>query len=274
MAGSGAGHDAKRASSRVPFLSSPGEDPGIQTSSSSSPASDPGIRASEGGGGAGRAEEGAVAGGPERAEGGDPATAAASAAARLFAQGRTEEAGRLLARLPRRPPAATETGAGDPEAVAATLAPAERAVWDALGYERWVVPPGTGRMPLADLANDWVTPADRWRVLEELRRLDDPAETARVLARFAEAGLDPGADHPAFAPASAPSSPGATRGFTSTPASSPGEDPGIQALDGRVEPGHDGKNDPSPHFSSSSSASEPRIQASPSSSSSGSTRGS
>lgn len=84
------------------------------------------------------------------------------------------------------------------EAMLATFDPETRALWDSLGYDSWVVPPGTGRRPMASLTAEWVCPADRWRVLEELRRIDDPAEHARVLAHWARAGLDPGADHPAW----------------------------------------------------------------------------
>jgi hypothetical protein len=52
---------------------------------------------------------------------------------------------------------------------------------------------------MASLEAEWVCPADRWRVLEELLSVADPAEEARVLGHFARAGLDPGLDHPAFA---------------------------------------------------------------------------
>lgn len=133
---------------------------------------------------------------------------ARASAERLLREGRPFEAARLARLLA--PPGrvrsafAPASGAAEPseaavvEALLATLDPETRALWDSLGYDSWVVPPGTGRRPMASLTAEWVCPADRWRVLEELRRLDDPAEHARVLAHWARAGLDPGADHPAW----------------------------------------------------------------------------
>jgi hypothetical protein len=135
----------------------------------------------------------------------------AAAVDQLLAQGRVAEAARLQRTAEtvargggaRRGAAFGETDdpavrLDDPETPLEALAAEDRALWNAVGYDQWVVPPGSWRRPLASLTNEWVGPADRWRVLEELRRLDDPAETARVLAHFEKAGLDPGADHPAF----------------------------------------------------------------------------
>jgi hypothetical protein len=159
----------------------------------------------------------------------------------LLAQGRPLEAARL-ARLGAGPGRRAEPAPLDPveraareaavleEALAEATAE-ERAEWESFGYEHWVVPPGSERRPLASLTAAWVTAADRWRVLEELARLDDPAERARVLAHFAAAGLDPGADHPAFVgalPPPAPAPPAAEPGPPPDPAE--GRDPAFHAL--------------------------------------------
>ena len=169
----------------------------------------------------------------------------------LLAQGRPLEAARLVRLGPRAaaraepPPLDPGEGAAQPEAeLARTLAgltPEERAEWDSLGYENWVVPPGTGRRPMASLTAGWICPADRWRVLEELRRLDDPAEEARVLGHFRRAGLDPGADHPAFAGAvelppetvgstTAPADASGTEAEAAAPEPPAGRDPAFHAL--------------------------------------------
>lgn len=128
---------------------------------------------------------------------------------RLLQEGRMLEAARL-ARLfarpgregrVRRPPPPFEyrpPGPGEDWPPPPGLTPEELEAWHTVGYPNWVVPPGTGRRPLASLTNEWVCPADRWRVLEELLRVDDPAERERVLGHFARAGLDPGDDHPAY----------------------------------------------------------------------------
>ncbi len=136
-----------------------------------------------------------------------------AAVEQLLAQGRVAEAARLRRgiepsgrRAARTDPSASPSAEFDLEAELAAAGPEFRALWDAYGYDSWVVPPGCGRRPLASLTAEWVTPADRWRVLEELRRVDDPAERARVLAHFEKAGLDPGLDHPAFARADVTSS--------------------------------------------------------------------
>jgi len=122
----------------------------------------------------------------------------AAAADQLLAQGRVGEAARL--RPARRAGPSRGGEAAADESLEAMLAdPEARAEWEAMDYANWVVPPGSDRRPLASLTAEWVTPAERWRVLEELRRLDDPAEHARVLDHFRRAGLDPGADHPAWA---------------------------------------------------------------------------
>lgn len=115
----------------------------------------------------------------------------------LLAQGRVGEAGRMARLLGPRSFAEPE----DEEPAGEALLPRDpeaRAEWEAASYANWVVPPGTGRRPLASLTAEWVTPADRRRVLEELTRVEDPAERARVLDHFRRAGLDPGRDHPAF----------------------------------------------------------------------------
>ena len=105
-----------------------------------------------------------------------------------------------------------------------------------MDYANWVVPPGSDRRPLASLTAEWVTPAECWRVLEELRRIDDPAEHARVLDHFRRAGLDPGADHPAWAkPATAaepaPGQAGERKG--APPAGTPSGEPGRSRGDRR-----------------------------------------
>jgi hypothetical protein len=124
---------------------------------------------------------------------------AEAAARRLLAQGRVREAAPLLARLGRAAPPVepqadepSSTAAPVVEAALAEAGPEARAEWDRVGYENWVVPPGCGRRPLASLDAEWVCRADRWRVLEELRRVDDRAEHERVLGHFVRAGLDPG----------------------------------------------------------------------------------
>lgn len=177
----------------------------------------------------------------------EPAAAAAldlhalarASAERLLREGRPLEAARLARLLapPSRARSAPGLDPGSPvgseaaavEALIATFDPETRALWDAVGYEAWVVPPGTGRRPMASLTAEWVCPADRWRVLEELRRIDDPAEHARVLAHWARAGLDPGADHPAWrteavaAPASGPPATDPIDRFEAPAAPPPGE---------------------------------------------------
>jgi hypothetical protein len=146
---------------------------------------------------------------------------ARASAERLLRDGRPLEAARLarLLHLAGRRRAEPETCPGplDTDAIG-PLDPATAALWEEVDYRNWVVPPGTGRRPLASLTAEWVCPADRWRVLEELRSVDDPVERARVLAHWARAGLDPGLDHPAYRglaepsradPAAAPAAPSA-----------------------------------------------------------------
>jgi hypothetical protein len=157
----------------------------------------------------------------------------------LLAQGRPLEAARL-ARLGAGPGRRAEPAPLDPveraareaavlDAALAEATAEERAEWESFGYEHWVVPPGSERRPLASLTAAWVTAAERWRVLEELARLDDPAERARVLGHFAAAGLDPGADHPAFAGAlPAPGPPPEPAAPPPDPAE--GRDPAFHAL--------------------------------------------
>lgn len=123
---------------------------------------------------------------------------ARAAAARLLRDGRPLEAARL-ARLLGPPRRARETMRDPPDrADEEPLDPATAALLEEVDYRNWVVPPGTGRRPLASLTAEWVCRADRWRVLEELRRVDDPAERERVLGHWVRAGLDPGLDHPAY----------------------------------------------------------------------------
>ena len=152
----------------------------------------------------------------------------AAAADQLLAQGRVGEAARL--RPARRAGPSRGGEAAVDESLEAMLAdPEARAEWEAMDYANWVVPPGSDRRPLASLTAEWVTPAERWRVLEELRRIDDPAEHARVLDHFRRAGLDPGADHPAWARPAAGAEPAAGQA---------GEREGDRpAGAGRVEPG-------------------------------------
>ncbi|BCX19363.1 MAG: hypothetical protein KatS3mg117_3045 [Geminicoccaceae bacterium] len=126
---------------------------------------------------------------------------ARASAERLLRDGRPLEAARLarLLHLAGRRRAESETCPGPPDpGPIGPLDPATAALWEEVDYRNWVVPPGTGRRPLASLTAEWVCPADRWRVLEELRSVDEPVERARVLAHWARAGLDPGLDHPAY----------------------------------------------------------------------------
>jgi len=152
----------------------------------------------------------------------------AAAAEQLLAQGRVGEAARL--RPARRAGLVRGGEAAVDESLEAMLAdPEARAEWEAADYANWVVPPGGDRRPLASSTAEWVTPAERWRVLEELRRIDDPAEHARVLDHFRRAGLDPGADHPAWARPATAAEPAAGQA---------GEREGDRpAGAGRVEPG-------------------------------------
>ncbi len=184
---------------------------------------------------------------------------ARASAARLLREGRPLEAARLARLLappgrarPGPEPAsgsARQSEAAVVKALLATFDPETRALWDSVGYDSWVVPPGTGRRPMASLTAEWVCPADRWRVLEELRRLDDPAEHARVLAHWARAGLDPGDDHPFWrtepvaAPASDPTAAAApAAGPSAADPNDPAPDP---AAPPRDEP--DGPEDAEPN---------------------------
>ena len=170
----------------------------------------------------------------EPAEEADPADdlheLARAAAARLLRDGRPLEAARL-ARLLGPPHRARETMRDPPEnADEEPLDPATAALLEEVDYRNWVVPPGTGRRPLASLTAEWVCRADRWRVLEELRRVDDPAERERVLGHWVRAGLDPGLDHPAYRGAVEPAGPSDPSPDASDPPGDPARPSGLRAL--------------------------------------------
>jgi hypothetical protein len=167
---------------------------------------------------------------PEPEERPDLHELARASAERLLRDGRPLEAARL-ARLLGPPHRARETPRDPPErADEASLDPATAALLEEVDYRNWVVPPGTGRRPLASLTAEWVCRADRWRVLEELRRVDDPAERERVLGHWVRAGLDPGLDHPAYrGVVELPEPPAASTG-PAEPPPDPARPPGLQAL--------------------------------------------
>jgi hypothetical protein len=155
---------------------------------------------------------------------------ARAAAARLLRDGRPLEAARL-ARLLGPPRRARETMRDPPEnADEEPLDPATAALLEEVDYRNWVVPPGTGRRPLASLTAEWVCRADRWRVLEELRRVEDPAERERVLGHWVRAGLDPGLDHPAYRGVVELPEPPAASTDPAEPPPDPARPPGLQAL--------------------------------------------